>query len=315
MKPKMEWDTQIIINPRALKLNKSMASAVKKHYKDTGWFSEEYNGGSGMRLKVKKHLLSTTSDYQKIDIFDSVKPWGRVLALDNTFQLTTGDQHYYHEMIVHPVMSRHPSPKNVLIIGGGDGGTAMEVLRYPEVQSVSLIEIDPLVVEVCKEYFPTLCNWADPRLEVRYEDGAKFIKNFHKKDYSANFDVIIIDSSDPVGPSEVLFDRKFYKNCIKALTENGILITQSGSPFTQRKEFIRIVKTLRKEFYTVWPYFGTVPIYGAGPWSWTWASVRVSSGPHMAIVRNPVGVKLWTPWLDHAAFDSISAELRKTLGM
>ena len=304
-----------------MKRNKSKSKkgskAIINH--EPEWFAEEYNGGSGMRLKVEKRLLSTTSGYQQIDIFDSVKPWGRVLALDNTFQLTTGDQHFYHEMLVHPVMSKHPSPKNVLIIGGGDGGAAKEVLRYKEAERVVLIEIDSDVVRYCKQYLPTVGAWSDRRLEFECYDGALFVKELAScEPGDFKFDIIIIDSSDPVGPSAALFTNKFYKNCIKCLSKNGILITQSGSPFTQRKEFIHIVETLRKEFISVWPYFGTVPIYGAGPWSWTWASVRGSGtflSPHMEIVREPAGVKLWNPMVDKAAFDSISTELCKELDM
>ena len=190
------------------------------------WFSEMHTPHVKLSIRVDRQLYSGKSEFQRIDVFDSPE-FGRFLTLDGYMMLTEKDEFIYHEMITHVPMAVHPHVEKVLVIGAGDGGVIRELVQYQDLKHIDMVEIDPLVVEVCKKYLPkTACRLEDPRLTIHYEDGLKFVR-FKENEY----DLIIVDSTDPFGPGEGLFTREFYGNCYKALKEDGILINQHESPF------------------------------------------------------------------------------------
>ncbi len=190
------------------------------------WFKEKHTKNVELAIRVDRQLYSGQSEFQRIDIFDSVE-FGRFLTLDGYMMLTEKDEFIYHEMIVHVPMAVMPRARNILVIGGGDGGTVRELTRYDGIEHIDLVEIDEEVVQASREYLPfTASALDDKRVSIYYEDGLKFIR-YHENEY----DLIIVDSTDPFGPGEGLFTKEFYGNCYKALTENGIMVNQHESPF------------------------------------------------------------------------------------
>lgn len=231
------------------------------------WADETFEGGVRYGLEVTRTVYSARSDLQQIDIFDT-RRWGRTLTLDGVYMTSMGDEYRYHELLVHPAMTTARALRRVLVVGGGDGGTTREVLRHPEVEEVVLAEIDGLVIEVCRAHMPGLGAWDDPRLTVRVGDGIEYVRQAADD----SFDVILVDSTDPVGAGEVLFSVPFYEQCRRVLRPGGVLAAQTESPALMPREFAAAVGGLGRVFPHVHPYFGSVPIYGAGPWSWTYAS-------------------------------------------
>ncbi|NMA37290.1 MAG: polyamine aminopropyltransferase, partial [Papillibacter sp.] len=189
------------------------------------WFTENHTTNVRLSIRTDRQLYSAQSSFQRIDIFQSVE-FGRFLTLDGYMMLTEKDEFIYHEMITHVPLAVHPDAKNILVIGGGDGGAVRELCRYRTVKAIDLVEIDPLVVEASREHLPfTACSLDDPRVTIYYEDGVKFVRR--KK---AAYDLIIVDSTDPFGPGEGLFTREFYGSCYMALKEDGIMVNQHESP-------------------------------------------------------------------------------------
>jgi spermidine synthase len=235
------------------------------------WYDELFADRVRFGLKIRRVLYSGQSDHQKIEVLDT-EQFGRVLALDGVFMTSEADEYFYHEMLVHPAMTTAPSIRRVLVIGGGDGGTIREVLRHPEVESAVLVEIDGQVVEVCRKHLSSIGTaWDDPRLEVVIDDGVTFAREADVEP----FDVILLDGCDPVGPSEGLFNESFFRDCARLLPPDGVFAMQSETPVLLRDVFLDIVHTLRRVFGHAWPYFGSVPLYSAGMWTWTFASRTV----------------------------------------
>jgi spermidine synthase len=220
-----------------------------------------------MRYAVKERLFSGKSKFQKVEIVDTVGH-GRMLLNDDLVMITERDEHIYHEMIVHVPMFVHPNPQNVLVIGGGDGGTVREVLRHKQVKKCTLVEIDEMVVDACKKHIPqTSACLSDPRAKVLIEDGVKFLAETKEK-----FDVIIIDSTDPIGPAAPLFGPEFYANVHKALTNNGISVSQGESPFYHEENQTSLVKIISKQFPVKHLYNFTNMTYPGCLWSFAYAS-------------------------------------------
>lgn len=218
----------------------------------------------GILFEVKKTLVDTKSRFQNIKIFKN-STYGKVFTLDNMIMLTLKDEFCYHEMLVHIPLFSHPKPKNVLIIGGGDGGTATEVLKHKAVKGVDVVEIDTEVVEVSKKYLPECCpGYKDRRTNIIINDGIKYVKNTRKK-----YDVILIDSTDPIGPAIGLYKKSFYKNCKKALNHDGILCTLSLSPFLDPDIVRMAFKNVKSVFKQTFLYWGVVPTYPGAFWSYT----------------------------------------------
>jgi spermidine synthase len=234
------------------------------------WYREVYRDRSSYGLRVRERLFDGRSDLQRVEVIDTLA-WGRVLVIDGIFMTSERDEHYYHELLVHPALVSAPSVARVLIIGGGDGGTAREVLRHPDVDRCLLVEIDPLVVETSRRFLPTIGTaWDDRRLEVRIGDG---VAHVHETD--ERYDVVILDGTDPVGPGEGLFDERFYRGVARVLAPGGVLAAQTESPILTEELFFDIQATLRRVFRRVHPCFGPVPLYSAGLWSYTLAGAEV----------------------------------------
>ena len=235
------------------------------------WFSENHTENVKFSLRVEQQLFSAESEYQRIDVFDSME-FGRVLVLDGDIMLTERDEFVYDEMITHVPMAVHPNPKNILVIGVGDGGVVKELTRYDSVESIDLVEMDPMVVEVCKKYLPNnACQLDNPRVHVHYENGLKFMRR-HESEY----DIIIIDSPDPFGPSEGLFTKEFYGSCYKALKDDGIMVNQQGSPF-YREDAVAMQRSHRRiasTFPIARTYQAHIPSYAAGYWLFGFASKK-----------------------------------------
>lgn len=209
---------------------------------------------------VKEVLFHEKNDLQDLIIFEN-EDFGRVLALDGIIQTTERDEFIYHEMLVHIPMMTHENPKNVLIIGGGDGGSLREVLRHNTVEKVTMVEIDRAVIDLCEKYLPKHSNGAfdHEKVQIVIDDGAKFVRQTEEK-----FDVIICDSTDPVGPGEVLFDTPFYQDCLNCLTENGLFASQNGVPSIQPTELKTSHQKLADVFSEVHHFVAPVPTYVGG---------------------------------------------------
>ncbi len=233
------------------------------------WFSEQHTKNLKLSVKIKEQLYSKKSYYQLIEVFDT-EEFGRMLVLDECVMITEKDEFMYHEMIAHVPMAANPDAKNVLIIGGGDGGAVRELLRYKTIEHIDMVEIDSEVVDVCCKYIPqTAAMLDDARLSIHYEDGLAFVRKTKN-----TYDLIIVDSTDPFGPGEGLFTREFYGNCYKALSDNGILINQHESTFYD--EYAQAFKNTHKKLSKVFPnasvYSFQMPTYPSGIWYFGFAS-------------------------------------------
>ncbi|WP_422443789.1 polyamine aminopropyltransferase [Thermoanaerobacterium sp. DL9XJH110] len=232
------------------------------------WFSEYQSKNVRFSFRVKEVLSSQKTPYQNLAVLET-EELGRVLTLDDVVQLTTKDEFIYHEMMAHVPLFTHGAPKRVLVIGGGDGGTIREVLKHP-VKEAHLVEIDEQVIEASKKFFPSVsCGFADPRARIFCEDGIEFVKKH------GGYDVIIIDSTDPLGPAVGLFSREFYQNVYDALNEDGIMVAQTESPFF----YPDFIKRVHKDISSIFPYTriytAVIPTYPGAFWTFTMGSKAV----------------------------------------
>jgi spermidine synthase len=234
----------------------------------TDWVEETLYPDFRLKLRVTSVLHESRTDSHHLQIIEN-PTFGRALYLDGVLQTTEKDEFIYHEMLTHVPVLAHGQARRVLIIGGGDGGMLEEVLKHPSVEQVTMVEIDPSVVEMAKAYLPSICGRAfeDPRLELVFADGSEFVR-----DTAARFEVAIIDSTDPIGPGESLFTRRFYEGCRRVLAPGGVLVTQNGVPFMQPGELAGSLAILRRLFADASCYLATVPTYVGGPMAFGFAS-------------------------------------------
>lgn len=235
------------------------------------WYVEQHTKSARFSMKVDHQIYSGKSEYQRIDIFDTVE-FGRVLTLDGLVMVTEKDEFIYHEMIVHVPMATNPGIKKVLVIGAGDGGTVRELTRYNTIERIDMVEIDEQVVSVCREHLPsTACKLGDSRVHLYYEDGLRFVRGKENE-----YDLIIVDSTDPFGPGEGLFTKEFYGNCHKALNANGILVNQHENPYydTYRSAMKRAHRRIREFFPVCRVYQAHIPTYPSGHWLFGFASKK-----------------------------------------
>ncbi len=235
------------------------------------WFSEKHTKDVKFSIRTNRQLFSEQSPFQRIDVFESAE-FGRFLTLDGYMMLTEKDEFIYHEMIVHPAMAVSPLVRDVLVIGAGDGGVARELTRYDAIRKIDLVEIDEMVIKVCREFLPqTACGFDDKRVNILIQDGLKYIRSCEDQ-----YDLIIVDSTDPFGPGEGLFTKEFYGNCYKALREHGIMINQHESPFYENDAIAmqRAHKRIVQCFPISRVYQAHIPTYPSGHWLFGFASKR-----------------------------------------
>ncbi|QKT03415.1 polyamine aminopropyltransferase [Ectothiorhodospiraceae bacterium 2226] len=268
---------------------------------DSGWFTEiNTSNGFAMSLKVKAKLHEEQSEYQRIEVYET-ETFGRLMTIDGLVMLTDRDNFIYHEMMSHPALFAHPHPRNVLIIGGGDCGTLREVLKHPDVQRVQQVEIDERVTRVSEQFFPELCESNDdPRAELHFVDGIKWVKDAEDGFY----DVIIVDSTDPVGPAKGLFSRDFYRDCRRALGTNGIIVGQSESPLFHLDLLKEMHGEMRAaEFLDILTLNFPQCTYPSGWWSCTMAckDMPLSGFREEAVVERPFKTRYYNHGIHSAA--------------
>ena len=228
------------------------------------WFHDEHTDNVKLAIRVDYQVFSAQSEIQRIDVLES-KEFGKILVVDGDLMLTEKDEFIYHEMISHVPMAVHPQVERILVIGGGDGGVVRELAKYDTVEQIDVVEADPLLVEVCRKYFPQMaCSLNDPRVHIYHEDGLRFIRS-----KSDAYDLIIIDSPNPFGAGEGLFTKEFYGNCFNALHEDGIMINQHESPFYKEEAFQ--CQRMHKRIVESFPISR---IYPSGHWLFGFASKR-----------------------------------------
>lgn len=239
------------------------------------WFTEKYDEDVKVSYKLDQHLFHKKSNFQTIDVYKN-NLFGNYLVIDDIMMITEKDEFIYHEMITHVPMACNPNIKNVLVIGAGDGGTVRELCKYEHIESITMVEIDEEVVNACLKFFPQVSSSLknDKRVKLLFEDGIEFVKN-SKQDI---YDLIIVDSTDPIGPGEGLFSIEFYKNCYRILKSQGILVNQSESPYYpfNIRELQRSCNKINKIFPILDYYQAFIPTYPSGHWLFGFASKSIS---------------------------------------
>lgn len=270
----------------------------------TEWIEETLHRNLRMKLKVDRVLYDAQSAEQRVQIIEN-GTLGRVLYLDGVLQTCERDEFIYHEMLTHLPILAHGRVQDLLIIGGGDGGMLEEALKHRALGHVTMVEIDPSVVEMSKAYLPSICGdaFADPRLDLMFADGFAFVRETERR-----YDVAIVDSTDPIGPGEALFTQEFYAACKRCLRPGGILVTQNGVPFMQPDELRNTVRVLRPLFADVHCYLAAVPGYVGGPMAFGWASddPALRRVPQDALQRRfaaaDIATRYYNPEVHPAAF-------------
>jgi len=269
------------------------------------WVEETLHHGFRVKLKADRVLFDSETEHQRLIIFENAD-FGRVMMLDGVVQLATRDEFIYHEMMAHVPLFAHGRAKKALIIGGGDGGVLREALRHPKLEQITLCEIDRDVIDLCRTHFPEISAGAydDPRTRVVIADGTKFVAETGDR-----FDVILVDSTDPIGPGAVLFTREFYSGCKRCLKPGGLLVTQNGLPLLQAEELKESVGYFRELFTDAFTYLATTPSYFGGPMAYGWATdnrkLREHSRKKIERRHRKAGAfpaRYWSPEVHVAAF-------------
>jgi spermidine synthase len=276
-----------------------------------GWIDEIHQGVRyGLAGRV---LCEERSPFQRVTIIESDR-YGKGLLLDGCWMTAEHQEKHYHESLVHPALCGAAEIERVLVIGGGDGGTARECLRHPEVRQLDMVEIDGLVVEWSQRHLSAIGGgcWADPRLRLTVGDGIARVREAP----TASYDVVIVDGSDPAGPAEGLFNRAFFEQCRRLLRPGGVFATQSESPEAFREVHLDTVRLLREVFPHADPLYGWVPMYPSGWWSWTFAALdapryRQAQPERAAAVA--AGCQIWSPRWQRGAFEAMPAFVERAL--
>ncbi len=277
----------------------------------TTWI-DEYHKGSRFGLNGKI-LIKKTSKYQEIIVIEN-EYYGKALMLDGCWMTSLKDEKYYHECLVHPALSSIDEKSNILIIGGGDGGTVRECVKYSQISKIDLVEIDEEVIKISKQFLKEIGGeaWNDKRLEIHVDDGVKWVKKTRDNFY----DVILIDCSDPSEFSNLLFSESFYEECKRILKPKGILATQSESPESFKNIHINTLKTLKNIFKVSETMYSFVPLYPSGIWSWTFASsedLNLSKQNYDEALKIEKGCEIWNLNFQNAAFKMMPNKIVKEL--
>jgi len=269
----------------------------------TGWVQETLHDDYAQAFREAEVLYDSATAHQRLRVFMN-PTFGRVLTLDGVVQTTEADNFIYHEMLTHVPILAHGAAKRVLIVGGGDGGMARAALDHPTVAHVTMVEIDAGVIEFSKEYLPSLSRGAfdDPRLELVIADGAAFVQQSGEP-----YDVIIVDSTDPIGPGETLFTDSFYAHARTRLADGGVLVTQNGVPFLQGEELTTTMRAFKALFSDWGCYLATVPSYAGGPMAFGWATDGTGRDVTLDVLRtrfveSGIETRYYTPDVHKAAF-------------
>lgn len=231
------------------------------------WFYEHYKDASAIGIHTTEVLHEEKSEFQSIKVFDTVAH-GHLLTLDDMVMLTELDEFVYHDLLTHVPLCIHPDPKSVLIVGGGDGGCVREAVKHPGLERIVQCEIDRRVTDVCREYFPAVTSGLDdPRVELVFEDAVAYVR-----EHANSFDAILVDSTEPIGPAEALFGRAFFEDVKKALRPGGVVTAQAESPFYAPDVIKGLFGEVRGVYRHVHGYYGTVPTYPGGAWTFLFAS-------------------------------------------
>lgn len=261
------------------------------------WFTEKQTETYGITAKIKQTLVREQTEFQDLAIIET-EQFGRMLILDNMVMTTVKDEFVYHEMVAHPALATHPNPRHVLVVGGGDGGVIREVLKHPDVEKAVLVDIDGKVIEYSKKYLPEIAGELDnPRVEVIVGDGYMHIHE-HKNQY----DVVMVDSTEPVGPAVQLFEKGFYQGIHDALKEDGIFVAQTDNPWFKGDLLRQVHQDVKEIFPIVRVYQANIPTYPSGLWTFTMGSKTYDP---LNIAENDVpelNTKYYTPQLHKAAF-------------
>ena len=269
------------------------------------WIAETFHPEWQVSFKADRVLHEVKTEHQHMVIFEN-STWGTTLVLDGVFQLTTRDEYIYHEMMAHVPLMAVSSPKRVLVVGGGDGGVLREVLKHPTVKKATLVEIDQSVIDTTLKYFPEIPGktFDNPRADIVIADGLKYVSETKEK-----FDAIIVDSSEPIGPSAVLHTKEFFADCKRAQKKGGALVTQNGLPFLLPEQISGTTEIFASLFKHVAPYLCTQPCYFGGPFALNLATndkeiLQISSKKLRARAkrRKINDLKYWTPNLHVGAF-------------
>lgn len=261
------------------------------------WFTEQQTDNLRWSARVTRTLHSEKSQYQDILVVETPQ-LGRLLALDGFVQTTDIDEFVYHEMLAHVPLFTHPDPRRVLIIGGGDGGIVREAVKHPGVREFHLVEIDGQVIEICRKFFPNIsCELDNPRVKVHVEDGIEFVKNVKDP-----YDVVIIDSSEPIGPGIGLFTQEFYGSVSKALAPDGLMVAQTESPFYNQDVIKMAWSGISATFPIARLYQAAVPTYPSGLWSLTMGSKKYNPLEVRSDRFQGISTKYYTPDVHRAAF-------------
>jgi spermidine synthase len=261
------------------------------------WLKEGQISDAAMTYKIKETLVTKKTEFQDLAILDTYA-FGRMLVLDGIVQTTIKDEFVYHEMISHIPLYTHPNPKKVLVVGGGDGGAIREILKHPSVEKAVLCEIDGCVVEECKKYLPEIsCSLDDDRCEIFIGDGIKYVHE-HKNE----FDVIIVDSTDPFGAAEGLFGGSFYKEISECLTDDGIFIAQTETPFYLPEVVKRVFNDAKEVFPITRLFMAGIPTYPGGFWSFTVGSKKYDPTDVNLTGRIDFPTKYYTKQLHKSCF-------------
>lgn len=250
-------------------------------------YNEYYNDRTGLTVGIEKLLFSEQTEYQLVEVYET-DTWGNLMTIDGMVMLSEKDEFVYHEMLSHVGLFAHPNPRRVLIIGGGDGGTAREVMRHDSVEQVDMVEIDEAVVRASREFLPEVGDWDNPKLNVLFENGIRFVQ-----DIEDPYDIIIIDGSDPVGPAEGLFKKDFIQSCYDGLAENGVLTAQTESPWVQdyHSSMNRVFTALNAIYEVSKMYLAYIPLYPAGMWSFAFASKGADPLSKEVLERAEAGIR------------------------
>lgn len=261
------------------------------------WYTEKQTENFGITAKIRQTLAVEQTPYQHLAVIDTVE-WGRMLVLDGMVMTSVRDEFVYHEMVVHPALATHPNPRRVLIVGGGDGGAVREALRHPKVEKVVLVEIDGQVIEQSRRHLPEIAGMLDhPKVEVIVGDGY-----LHIHEHQNTYDVIVVDSTEPVGPAVELFTRGFYQGISDALKEDGLFVAQTDNPWFKAELIRQVYREVKEIFPIVRVYGANVPTYPSGWWTFTLGSKKYDPLQVDEEDIPAMDTKYYTPRLHKAAF-------------